>query len=107
MRTHKIVIGVFTAAAAIFLFSYLVAGKPNAAVVEKVYSGDALITQSVEAKFFALKETGGTSVNVKTVNGEVLLSGFAKTDEEKSAVEGIAHKVRGVKVVKNEIIVRP
>ncbi len=107
MRTRNIVISVFMVFATVFSFSYLVAGKPMAVADEKRYSGDALITQSIEAKFFAIKETGGTSINVKTVNGEVLLSGFAKTDEEKSAAEGIAHKVRGVKLVKNEVIVRP
>lgn len=107
MKTQKIAIGVFSVAIAIFLLSYLLAGRPKAVASEKVYSGDALITQSIEAKFFAVKETSGTSINVKTINGEVLLSGFAKSDEEKSAVEGIAHKVRGVKTVKNEVVVRP
>ena len=108
MRTYQIVIGVFTVFASVFLFSYIVGAKPDeATAVAKIYSGDALITQSIEAKFFAVKETSGTSINVKTVNAEVLLSGFAKSDDEKSVAEGIAHKVRGVKAVKNEVIVRP
>ena len=107
MKLQKTVISVFAVSIAVFLVSYLLAGKPKAAADERLYSGDALITQSIEAKFFAFKETGGTSINVKTINGEVLLSGFAKSDEEKSAVEGIAHKVRGVKTVKNEVVVRP
>ncbi len=107
MKIQKITVGVFIVFAAVFSMSYLLAGKPKAVADEKSYTGDALITQSIEAKFFAVKETGGTSINVKTFNGEVLLSGFAKNDEEKAAAEGIAHKVRGVKTVKSEVIVRP
>ena len=37
----------------------------------------------------------------------VLLSGFAKNSEEKYAAQRIAQGVSGVKMVKNEIAVRP
>ena len=49
----------------------------------------------------------GTSISVETLNGTVMLSGFAKNDLEKSTAERIARDVNGVKSVKNEIAVRP
>jgi osmotically-inducible protein OsmY len=36
-----------------------------------------------------------------------MLSGFAKSGNERSVAEGLAWKVGGVKAVKNEIAVRP
>jgi len=48
----------------------------------------------------------GTSITVETLNGTVMLSGFAKSELEKSTAENIARKVDGVKAVKNEITVR-
>jgi hypothetical protein len=48
-----------------------------------------------------------SSIRVETLNGTVMLSGFAKSANEKSTAEAIAWKVGGVKAVKNEIAVRP
>jgi osmotically-inducible protein OsmY len=44
---------------------------------------------------------------VETLNGEVMLSGFAKNPTEKNTAENIAMKVKGVKTVKNQIVIRP
>ena len=52
------------------------------------------------------ERVAGTSITVETLNGTVMLSGFAKTQAEKAAAESIARKVDGVKSVKNEITVR-
>jgi hyperosmotically inducible protein len=52
------------------------------------------------------KDVAGTSITVETLNGTVMLSGFAKSQNEKATAESIARKVDGVKVVKNEITVR-
>ena len=49
----------------------------------------------------------GTSISVETLNGTVMLSGFAKSSAERSTAETIARDVNGVKQVKNEIAVRP
>ncbi|MCW8874526.1 MAG: BON domain-containing protein, partial [Gammaproteobacteria bacterium] len=49
----------------------------------------------------------GTSISVETLNGTVMLSGFAKNATEKATAEQIARGVNGVKAVKNEIAVRP
>jgi osmotically-inducible protein OsmY len=49
----------------------------------------------------------GTSISVETLNGTVMLSGFAKTVKEKDTAERIAKNVNGVKAVSNKIDVRP
>ncbi len=49
----------------------------------------------------------GTSISVETLNGTVMLSGFAKNATEKNTADRIARDVNGVKAVKNEIAIRP
>lgn len=71
------------------------------------YIDDAAITTQVKAKFVEAKTVDAASIKVETLNGEVMLSGFAKNATEKADAERIARDVRGVKRVKNEIAVRP
>jgi hyperosmotically inducible periplasmic protein len=71
------------------------------------YVDDAAITTAVKARFVDNKDVGAISIKVETLNGTVMLSGFAKNATEKSTAESIARKVEGVKVVSNEIAVRP
>lgn len=71
------------------------------------YVDDTAITTSVKARFIDNKEVDGTSIRVETLNGTVMLSGFAKSTLEKNTAENIAKNVKGVKEVKNELSVRP
>ncbi len=71
------------------------------------YVDDTAITTAVKARFVESKDVDATSIRVETLNGTVMLSGFAKNASEKTSAESIAWKVRGVKSVKNEIAVRP
>jgi hyperosmotically inducible protein len=71
------------------------------------YIDDAAITTSVKARFVDDKAVDASSIKVETLNGTVMLSGFAKNSEEKMQAADIAMKVKGVKYVKNEISVRP
>lgn len=71
------------------------------------YVDDAAITTSVKARFVDNSQVDAASVKVETLNGTVMLSGFAKNSTEKSTAEDIAMKVKGVKSVKNAIVVRP
>jgi len=48
-----------------------------------------------------------SAISVETLNGTVMLSGFAKNNAERSEAERLACRVAGVKAVKNEIAVRP
>lgn len=71
------------------------------------YVDDAAITTSVKARFVDNKDVDASSIKVETLNGVVMLSGFAKSSTEKSTAERIAARVSGVKSVSNEITVRP
>ena len=70
------------------------------------YVDDATITTQVKSRFVENKDVDAASIKVETLNGTVMLSGFAKSTLEKGAAEAIARKVNGVKSVKNEIVVR-
>jgi len=71
------------------------------------YIDDSAITTAVKTRFLANKWVDGTSISVETLNGTVMLSGFAKNGNEKVVAETLAWKVDGVRAVKNEIAVRP
>jgi osmotically-inducible protein OsmY len=71
------------------------------------YVDDTAITTSVKARFIDNKQVDAASIKVETLNGTVLLSGFAKNGTEKASAETIARNVSGVRNVRNEILVRP
>lgn len=71
------------------------------------YIDDSAITTAVKAKFVENKQVDAAAISVETLNGTVLLSGFAKNSTEKATAESIARGVNGVKQVKNELSVRP
>lgn len=71
------------------------------------YIDDAAITTQVKGKFVESKAVDATSISVETLNGTVMLSGFAKNNEEKARAGQLAREVEGVTSVKNEIAVRP
>ena len=71
------------------------------------YIDDTGITTLVKSRFFEDKDVAGSSISVETLNGTVMLSGFAKSTLERNKAETIARGVNGVKSVKNEIAIRP
>ncbi|HEX4236293.1 MAG TPA: BON domain-containing protein [Caldimonas sp.] len=71
------------------------------------YVDDAAITTTVKARMVEDKSVDAAAITVETLNGTVMLSGFAKNGLEKQTAENIAIKVRGVKSVQNNIAVRP
>jgi osmotically-inducible protein OsmY len=71
------------------------------------YVDDSVITSTVKSRLFEEKKVDGSAVSVETLNGTVMLSGFAKNQEEKKTAEAIAAKVKGVKAVRNELLIRP
>ena len=70
------------------------------------YVDDSAITTAVKARFVEAKEVDASSISVETLNGTVMLSGFAKNATEKASAETLTWKVDGVKAVKNQIAVR-
>ena len=71
------------------------------------YVDDATITARVKSRFVESPQVDAASISVETLNGTVMLSGFAKSTTEKAAAEELARSVNGVKSIKNEIAVRP
>lgn len=71
------------------------------------YVDDSTITTQIKARFIDNKEVDAMAISVETLNGTVMLSGFAKNSAEKSTAESIARRVNGVRSVKNEIAIRP
>ncbi|HEY6354301.1 MAG TPA: BON domain-containing protein, partial [Burkholderiaceae bacterium] len=70
------------------------------------YVDDSAITTAVKTKFVENKDVDASSISVETLNGTVMLSGFAKNSTEKATAESLTWKVNGVKAVKNQIVVR-
>ncbi len=71
------------------------------------YVDDTTITTTVKSRFIENKTVDANAISVETLNGTVMLSGFAKNDAEKNTAQSIAWGVKGVKAVKNQVAVRP
>lgn len=97
-------VAAMTAAAALFVLPGCAVTRGQSSVGE--YIDDATITTQVKARMVENKQVDAASISVETLNGTVMLSGFAKSSLEKDAAGDIARNVKGVKAVKNEIAVR-
>jgi hyperosmotically inducible periplasmic protein len=71
------------------------------------YMDDTGITTLIKTRFIENKQVDASSIKVETLNGTVMLSGFAKNVEERATAETIARGVKGVVSVRNEVTVRP
>jgi hyperosmotically inducible protein len=67
---------------------------------------DAMLTGKVEAALAADKRTSALRVDIESHDGEVQLSGFAKSQTEKDAAATVARSVEGVRTVTSAIDVR-
>ncbi|KGM40080.1 transporter [Aquabacterium sp. NJ1] len=70
------------------------------------YVDDSTITARVKARFAENEKVSAMRLGVETLGGEVLLSGFALTPEERALAGDLAMTVSGVKSVRNNIEVR-
>lgn len=96
--------------AAVIASAFLIA-LPGCAVTRGqetvgAYVDDSVITTSVKAKLVDDKTVDAAAISVETLEGTVMLSGFAKSSAEKTAAERRAYEVKGVKSVHNAIVVR-
>ncbi|HRO87592.1 MAG: BON domain-containing protein [Chiayiivirga sp.] len=72
------------------------------------YIDGAAITTEVKAKLASDAETSALNIGVKTIDaGVVQLSGFAKSQREKTRAGELARSVKGVRTVHNDLIIRP
>jgi hyperosmotically inducible periplasmic protein len=104
MNARTTFVAIATALAALTTLPGCAVSRGQSSVGE--YIDDASITTAVKAKFVESKSVDATSIKVETLNGEVMLSGFAKTGTERSEAENLARGVHGVKTVKNQVVVR-
>lgn len=97
----------------LLLLSALVLATASGCAVERdqqtvgAFVDDTAITAAVKARFVQSEAVDMLAIGVETLNGTVMLSGFAKSRAEKVAAEELAWRVEGVKQVKNEIAVQP
>ena len=70
------------------------------------YVDDTAITTAVKARYVDNREVDASSISVETLNGTVMLSGFAKNSTERAMAESLAMKVGGVKSVKNDMRIK-
>lgn len=105
MNRNRIAIAAIAAALSLGTLSGCAVSRGQSTVGE--YIDDAAITTAVKARFVESKDVAASSISVETLNGTVMLSGFAKSAKERIAAENLARQAKGVKAVRNEIVVRP
>lgn len=71
------------------------------------YIDDSAITARVKTRFINSADVSAAALSVETLNGTVMLSGFAKSAKERATAEELARSVTGVRSIKNDIVVRP
>src|SRR5436309_13267799 len=71
------------------------------------YVDDASITTAIKAKFVEDKSVDAAAIKVETLHGTVQLSGFAKSTAEKHRAAEIARNTKGVRDVRDDLVVRP
>jgi len=70
------------------------------------YIDDATITTKVKTELIGAKEVKSADISVRTYNGEVQLSGFVDSPDQKSRAEQIARAVPGVKDVQDDLLIK-
>lgn len=104
MIARKTLAALVTAVAALSVLPGCAVTRGQSTVGE--YVDDAGITTRIKARFAENKDVDATAIRVETLNGDVQLSGFAKSEQERKAAENLAWVTPGVKSVRNAIEVR-
>jgi osmotically-inducible protein OsmY len=78
---------------------------PDVALVQP--STDRAISSTIKAAYAADARMVASHVDVATMNGQVELSGYAGSQDEKDRAESIARSATGVTGVHNDIQVKP
>lgn len=106
MIATRLTTAVFAAAAGLALVQVSGCSVARDQQTVGAYIDDATITTRVKARFAEDPAVSAMSLNVETLNGTVQLSGFAKSEAERSAAARLAGNTPGVKSVRNDIVVR-
>lgn len=105
MFQRQTLLALVTAVAALTVLPGCAVSRGQSSVGE--YIDDTAITTAVKARFVDAKSVDASAISVETLNGTVMLSGFAKSEAERSDAGHLARSIKGVKAVKNEVAVRP
>lgn len=70
------------------------------------YIDDTVITSRVKSVLLNDPGVSGLSINVETFKATVQLAGFVKTVAERNRAVQLAREVKGVRQVKNDILIR-
>lgn len=88
------------------VFVVVLGGCAGAGQKTGTFVDDSTITTKVKTAFATDKTVSAMDVRVETNNGNVRLSGFVDSAEEKRRAEEVARSVAGVKSVTNAITVQ-
>lgn len=91
--------------AAVSVFAVACAGTETRSSTGE-YIDDSVITAKVKTALLSSPKVSGLSIGVETFRGEVQLSGFADTKDEREEAGKLARAVPGVRSVKNDIRVK-
>jgi osmotically-inducible protein OsmY len=86
---------------------FLMAGPVNAQQSSTDTADDSRIAATIKAGLLDNRNTSGTRINVDSYQGVVQLSGFARSEGEKTVATKVAESVSGVKTVVNSVAVAP
>ena len=70
------------------------------------YIDDTAVSTKVKTELLTDKEVKSSDVKVRTYNGEVQLSGFVDSQDQKDRAVQVARAVPGVRVVRDDLIVK-
>lgn len=90
------------------LLAVLLAGCAGGPAKESTgeYIDDAAITAKVKTQLLRDPDVSGLQTQVETYKGQVQLSGFVDTPEQRAKAAEIARRVPGVKSVRNDLVVK-
>jgi len=87
--------------------AFLLAGPARAQHSSTDTADDSMIAATIKAALLDNRHTSGTRINVDCYDGVVQLSGFARSEGEKTYATKVATSVSGVKNVVNNVAVAP
>jgi hyperosmotically inducible protein len=87
--------------------AFLLAGPARAQQSSTDTADDSMIAATIKAALLDNRHTSGTRINVDCYDGVVQLSGFARSEGEKTYATKVAASVSGVKNVVNNVAVAP
>ncbi len=92
----------------LFLLPLMLAGCAGTATQESTgeYIDDTVLTSRVKGVLLGDPQVSGLSINVETFKGTVQLSGFVKAVSERNRAVQLARSVKGVRQVRNDILIR-